>query len=358
MRRIRRHPDCFAVSGNFRSLLLVLERVKRSWYEWLCRRSQRTRLTWERFADSLRVDPLRKPRIGVRIRGAWPRAACVEESDGGNLLLRIWREPAVADDHRQLDRGLVPSLRQRHSGRPAVGGAFSGRSGSLAGVVGAIRSHARRRSMRPGSRAPPRSMHPDLEDMVRRCPGDPIPQESRMSTRLRSIDQAAVAPLSSRPSLSTPSAVCAAFCGAAAIAIGCNAGRPARPRRPSRGGGDERRRQLRAARPPRRRLREVRPLPEGSGPGRCRLHVLDREGGDLILPLRRPRRPAVGGRAARRPPPRSRRPATGASEPGGRPRRDRAASVQPFVVRARRRVCRASLFLIRAARAGEVACVS
>lgn len=178
------------------------------------------------------------------------------------------------------------------------------------------------------------------------------PLASARSIRPRSLRSLRAPPsLLRRPSVR-------AFCGAAAIAIGCNAGRPARPRRPSRGGGDERRRQLRAARPPRRRLREVRPLPEGSGPGRCRLHVLDREGGDLILPLRRPRRPAVGGRAARRPPPRSRRPATGASEPGGRPRRDRAASVQPFVVRARRRVCRASLFLIRAARAGEVACVS
>src|SRR5437899_6513580 len=25
--------------------------TKRAWYKWLCRRSQRTRLTWERFGD-------------------------------------------------------------------------------------------------------------------------------------------------------------------------------------------------------------------------------------------------------------------------------------------------------------------
>ena len=28
--------------------------MKRAWYKWLCRRSQRKRLTWERFTDLLR----------------------------------------------------------------------------------------------------------------------------------------------------------------------------------------------------------------------------------------------------------------------------------------------------------------
>jgi len=68
-RRIQGHFEDFAVSGNFRSLLLVLEQAKRSWYKWLCRRSQRTRLPWERFADLLRDFPLPKPRILVRIWG-------------------------------------------------------------------------------------------------------------------------------------------------------------------------------------------------------------------------------------------------------------------------------------------------
>jgi group II intron reverse transcriptase/maturase len=68
-RRIQGHFNYFAVSGNFRSLLLVLEQAKRSWYKWLCRRSQRKRLTWERFADLLRDFPLPRPRILVRIWG-------------------------------------------------------------------------------------------------------------------------------------------------------------------------------------------------------------------------------------------------------------------------------------------------
>ena len=68
-RRIQGHFNYFAVSGCFRSLLLVHEQARRSWYKWLCRRSQRTRLTWERFADLLRDFPLPRPRITVRIWG-------------------------------------------------------------------------------------------------------------------------------------------------------------------------------------------------------------------------------------------------------------------------------------------------
>jgi group II intron reverse transcriptase/maturase len=69
-RRIQGHFNYFGVSGNFRSLLLVIEQAKRSWYKWLCRRSQRKRLTWERFADLLRDFPLPRPRITVRIWGS------------------------------------------------------------------------------------------------------------------------------------------------------------------------------------------------------------------------------------------------------------------------------------------------
>jgi group II intron reverse transcriptase/maturase len=69
-RRIQGHFNYFGVSGNFISLLLVIEQAKRSWYKWLCRRSQRKRLTWERFADLLRDFPLPRPRIMVRIWGS------------------------------------------------------------------------------------------------------------------------------------------------------------------------------------------------------------------------------------------------------------------------------------------------
>ncbi len=68
-RRIQGHFNYFAVSGNFRSLQLVLGQARQSWYKWLCRRSQKNRLSWARFTDLLRDFPLPQPRITVRIWG-------------------------------------------------------------------------------------------------------------------------------------------------------------------------------------------------------------------------------------------------------------------------------------------------
>jgi len=68
-RRIQGHFNYFGVSGNFRSLLLMVEEAKRSWFKWLCRRSQRKRLDWERFEAMLSRHPLPRPRITVRIWG-------------------------------------------------------------------------------------------------------------------------------------------------------------------------------------------------------------------------------------------------------------------------------------------------
>jgi len=65
--RLRGHFNSFGVSGNFRSLRRLVEATERAWYKWLCRRSQRVRLTWERFTDVLRWWPLPRPRITVRI---------------------------------------------------------------------------------------------------------------------------------------------------------------------------------------------------------------------------------------------------------------------------------------------------
>ena len=69
-RRLQGHFNYFGVNGNFHSLLLLVEATRRSWYKWLCRRSQRKRWTWERFADLLRQLPLPCPRITVQI---WDR---------------------------------------------------------------------------------------------------------------------------------------------------------------------------------------------------------------------------------------------------------------------------------------------
>jgi hypothetical protein len=61
-RRVRGHFNSVGVNGNFPSLLRRVEATKRAWYTWLCRRSQRKRLTWERCTDLLRQRPLPRPR--------------------------------------------------------------------------------------------------------------------------------------------------------------------------------------------------------------------------------------------------------------------------------------------------------
>ena len=66
-RRLRGHCNYFGVSGNYNSMMRLAEATKRAWYKWLRRRSQRTRLNWERFTDMLRWWPLPRPRITVRI---------------------------------------------------------------------------------------------------------------------------------------------------------------------------------------------------------------------------------------------------------------------------------------------------
>jgi hypothetical protein len=67
--RLQGHFNYFGVSGNFRSLVPLVEETKRNWLKWLRRRSNRSRLTWERFDALLERFPLPRPRICVRIWG-------------------------------------------------------------------------------------------------------------------------------------------------------------------------------------------------------------------------------------------------------------------------------------------------
>jgi group II intron reverse transcriptase/maturase len=66
-RRIVGHFNYFGVNGNFRSLKLLVREAERAWHKWLNRRSQRARLSWERFKVVLRDFPLPKPRIRVQL---------------------------------------------------------------------------------------------------------------------------------------------------------------------------------------------------------------------------------------------------------------------------------------------------
>jgi len=68
-RRIQGHFNYFGVSGNYRNLVPLVEATKRNWLKWLRRRSNRSRLTWERYVALLERYPLPTPRIRVRIWG-------------------------------------------------------------------------------------------------------------------------------------------------------------------------------------------------------------------------------------------------------------------------------------------------
>ena len=63
----RLHFNYVGVNGNTGSLDRVVIATVRFWLKWLRRRSQRTRLTWERFNELLERFPLLRSRITVQI---------------------------------------------------------------------------------------------------------------------------------------------------------------------------------------------------------------------------------------------------------------------------------------------------
>jgi RNA-directed DNA polymerase len=69
-RRLRGHFNYFGVNGNSRSLITLARATERVWLKTLRRRSNRTRLTWERYVMTLlRYHPLPAPHIQVQIWG-------------------------------------------------------------------------------------------------------------------------------------------------------------------------------------------------------------------------------------------------------------------------------------------------
>jgi RNA-directed DNA polymerase len=64
-RRLQGHINYFGVSGNVRSVDRLLLAVRRAWYKWLRRRSNHSRLNWERFNAVLRRYPLPRARVVV-----------------------------------------------------------------------------------------------------------------------------------------------------------------------------------------------------------------------------------------------------------------------------------------------------
>ena len=70
-RRIQGHINYFGVNGNLLALAKLVDCAARAWCTWLKRRSQKSRLTWERFRECiLRKFPLPRARITVQL---WAR---------------------------------------------------------------------------------------------------------------------------------------------------------------------------------------------------------------------------------------------------------------------------------------------
>jgi RNA-directed DNA polymerase len=70
-RRLQGHFNYFAVSGNSRKVWELRFWATRLWHKWLTRRSQRSRMTWDRFQVLLIAMPLPKPRTKPLL---WTRA--------------------------------------------------------------------------------------------------------------------------------------------------------------------------------------------------------------------------------------------------------------------------------------------
>jgi hypothetical protein len=64
--KLRGHYGYFGIAGNSAALERFEQEVRRAWHQWLNRRSQRTRLTWERMLKLLERYPLPPPRLSYR----------------------------------------------------------------------------------------------------------------------------------------------------------------------------------------------------------------------------------------------------------------------------------------------------
>jgi RNA-directed DNA polymerase len=63
VKKLRGHDAYYGISGNLLMLKRLRHEVKRVWWFWLSRRSQRARMTWERFHRLLKRYPLPQARI-------------------------------------------------------------------------------------------------------------------------------------------------------------------------------------------------------------------------------------------------------------------------------------------------------
>ena len=71
-RKLMGHNQYYGITGNYRALSRFYWEVDKVWQKWLNRRSQRAKMTWERFKRLLVRYPLPAPRIAHSVYAAKP----------------------------------------------------------------------------------------------------------------------------------------------------------------------------------------------------------------------------------------------------------------------------------------------
>ncbi len=71
-RKLHGHYNYYGITGNYDCLATFLYLVRRTWFKWLNRRSEKKSLTWNHFAKILRILPLPVPRIRRSVLAAKP----------------------------------------------------------------------------------------------------------------------------------------------------------------------------------------------------------------------------------------------------------------------------------------------
>jgi len=71
-RKLMGHNQYYGITGNYRALSRFCREVHEVWQKWLNRRSQRAKMTWERFNRLLKRYPLPRPRVAHSVYAAKP----------------------------------------------------------------------------------------------------------------------------------------------------------------------------------------------------------------------------------------------------------------------------------------------
>jgi group II intron reverse transcriptase/maturase len=61
--KMKGHYGAYGITGNGRALIIYWHRVQALWQKWLSRRSQRAKITWERFKQLLKIFFLPRPQV-------------------------------------------------------------------------------------------------------------------------------------------------------------------------------------------------------------------------------------------------------------------------------------------------------